>query len=217
MAQDSSSSPQPELVIPTEADFAGIAALNYIAFIEKHGCDGKAETERNVRRAYNIYQAKYPEKLEHCRIIKSLKDGSVIAACQLQAKSDPGDGAFPSWMRHELRPGEVYVEWIACHPDHVGKGLGSRLLRWADSFAKETLNANILTLSVMKANAGAVRLYERKGFVVKPSHAGCLGGLLGSCFIFFLAGFHYWTILNMEKDLSKADGTPLAAPPDMDR
>jgi ribosomal protein S18 acetylase RimI-like enzyme len=212
----------PELVVPTTSDFAGIAILQSTAFAEKLGCEGKQESQANCVKAYRTYQHKHVHKLEHCRIIKSPDDdGTVMAACQLQAQGDPGDLTFPAGMRHTLQPGEVYVEWIACHPDHVGKGLGSQLLKWADTFAKESLHAKILTLQVMKANAGAVRLYERKGFVVTedPHGGGACGKLASGLFIFCCLGCQYWTILYMEKDLSNSATItiPAVANNDMER
>ena len=165
--------------------------------------------ERESLKAYQTYHTKHRQKLEHCRIIKSAEDDSIIvAACQLQVEGDPGDLTFPADMRHKLQPAEVYVEWIACHPDHTGKGLGSKLLKWAESYAKETVNARMLTLNVMQGNGGAVRLYERKGFVVKPDpHAGgACEDLLSKCFVFCCMGCRYCTVLYMEKDLMETTG-----------
>ena len=121
------------LVIPTPADFSGIARLESAAFAEKLVCDGKAESERNCIKKYSTYYRDNPQKISRCRIIKSDngRGDDVVAACQLQALDDPGDLGFPPGMRHTLKEGEVYVEWIACHPDYVGKGLGSKLLKWA--------------------------------------------------------------------------------------
>ena len=76
-------------------------------------------------------------------------------------KGDPDDGTG-----HKLVEGEAYIEWIATHPDHTGKGLGSRLLKWAEEYARKNARAQFLSLGVMKANEGARKLYERKGFVV---------------------------------------------------
>lgn len=192
----------PLLTVPTPADFPEIAKLQAAAFAEKLGCEGAAESERNCIRAYQKYQTNSPQKLEHCRIIKSSDGRTIMAACQLQANGDPGDLTFPPGMRHFLKQGEVYVEWIACHPDFIGKGLGSQLLKWADGFAKHELQAQWLTLSVMKRNEGAVRLYERKGYVIKAdTHTSGLQKCISSLFVFCCLGCRYWTVLYMEKDL----------------
>ena len=84
----------------------------------------------------------------------------------------------------------------------VGKGLGSQLLKWADEFATHELQAQVLTLSVMKRNEGAVRLYERKGYVIKSdANKSGFGAFLSSLFVFCCLGCRYWTMLDMEKEL----------------
>lgn len=186
------------LVVPTPADFLGIAKLEGAAFAEKLVCEGKAESEKSCVKKYKAYHKDCPRKLEHCRIIKSDDGKTVVAACQLQAQGDTGDLSFPPGMRHELKQGEVYIEWIACHPDHAGKGLGSKLLKWADDYAKNELQAQFLSLQVMKRNEGAVRLYERKGYIVKANETA---GFLSSLFVFCFLGCRYWTVLYMEKEL----------------
>jgi ribosomal protein S18 acetylase RimI-like enzyme len=194
--------PLPPLLIPTPDDFPGIAKLQSAAFAEKLGCEGKEESEKASQKAYTKYAQKYPEKLQHCRILKS-DDGTIIAGCQLQAfQNDPGDLNFPAGMRHTLQDdGEVYVEWIACHPEHTGKGLGSHLLKWVDEYARDALKARVLSLSVMRRNEGAVRLYERKGYVVRPDPhiSGCITEFLSGLFIFLCLGCRYWRCLYMEK------------------
>jgi len=201
--------PLPPLLIPTTDDFVGMAKLSTIAFKEKQGCESTQESEDNQLKAYRQYASKYPGKLQNCRILKDETSGLVIASCQLQGPNDPPDLSFPSFMRHELSPGEVYLEVIACHPDHTGKGLGSHLLKWADDHAKNVLKAEFLSLQVMQRNIGAAKLYERKGYVVtrNPHDGGCLGQFCTGLSIFCLLGFKYWKILYMVKDL-KGEHSP---------
>jgi GNAT superfamily N-acetyltransferase len=77
-----------------------------------------------------IYARDHPEKLEHCRVVKDEESDVVIGFIQLQMPGDRGDFSFPdSSLRHKLLTGETCVEqYIACHPDHMGKGIGSKLL-----------------------------------------------------------------------------------------
>jgi ribosomal protein S18 acetylase RimI-like enzyme len=207
-----------ELLVPTPTDFDGIAALQAAAFAEKQGClSNDGESRRQSKKCYEQYQKQFPQKLEHCRIVKRSSDGMVMAACQLMVKGDPGDLLFPESMRHSLSPHEVYVEWIACHPDHSGKGLGSKLLQWAHTYAKDNVNAKFVSLAVMKANTGAVRLYERKGYVIKkdPDLADVCDEFCQGCFVFFCLGCKYWTVLYMEKPLTDESPSPVAE--DMNR
>jgi ribosomal protein S18 acetylase RimI-like enzyme len=184
-----------ELHVPETEDFPSLFTMKYLAFKEK----GLSDKDDKV---YEYYQQKYPHKLQHCRVVRDPETGIVIGACQVQLTGDPPDKALPSILRHHLLPGEAYVEFIACHPDHTGKGIGSKLLAWAETCAREN-GAKFLSLEVMKKNSGAVRLYERKGFVAKRDprmndecDEFCTGLLVFCCF-----GCTYWTVLYMEKPL----------------
>ncbi len=140
---------------PTPEDFRALSVLQESAFPEQ-------DQTNNLRR-YERYYKECPVKLDHCRVVKMRKktsstrttsDSEVIAACQLQLR--PGrtdDDVF-----------EVFIEWIGCHPDHRGKGVGSMLLDWAGQFSKETLKSTKLGLYMVRSNIHARRLYERNGF-----------------------------------------------------
>mmetsp|Transcript_24206 Transcript_24206/g.55534 ORF Transcript_24206/g.55534 Transcript_24206/m.55534 type:complete len:202 (+) Transcript_24206:516-1121(+) len=182
------------LEVPTPPDFETIGQLQYYAFKEKLGKGAIKKTKK----MYEKYHKKYPQKLQHCRIIRSPTDKKVIACCQLMLKGDPSDD-----LGHKLVPGEAYLEWIACDPAHTGKGLGSKLLLWAEKCARETGNNRVLSLSVMKSNKGAVRLYERKGFriVRDPHHDDCCDAFFESLIVFCCLGCKYWGVHYMEKPL----------------
>lgn len=62
-----------------------------------------------------------------------------------------------------LAPGSWYVNVLATFPDHRGKGLGGRLLDFAEARARRAGRRG-LSLIVEDANTGARRLYERYGF-----------------------------------------------------
>ena len=84
---------------------------------------------------------------EHCRVFKD-ETGRVLGAIQLQLPGDLGDLGFPESMRGDkLELGEVHLEFIECHPDATGKGIGSKLLKWADTFAASN-GCQFITLDV---------------------------------------------------------------------
>ena len=198
--------PHLELLIPTPDDFHGMAVLQTAAFVEKQAW-GESTTEltRLHHQTYVRYYKEAPVKLRHCRIIKSTNGTSVLAACQLHlrqpqtSKRNKDDDDEPK--KNNVN---VFIEWIACHPDCMNQGLGSRLLAWAAAFAKQELKAEMLTLYVVKANIKAVRLYKRRGFVIhdeKRRRNTCdrfAEGLLG---LVCLGCDRHWTVLTMEKDL----------------
>jgi len=201
-----------EMVAPTPDDFSALAATKDLAFAEKRSCGTTAaDNQKVVYQAYETYARQYPQKMQHCRILKGIVDGKTIVygACQLQMPGDPGDFCFtdPSW-RHALLPQEAYVEFIATHPDFTGQGLGSKLLAWAFEFCENYrddngMTVNRLTLDVMSANKGAVRLYERKGFVAQRCnpHENVCDMLFTPCCLFFGMGCKYCSITYMEKPI----------------
>ena len=136
---------------PTPEDFRALSVLQESAFPEQ-------DQKSNLRR-YERYYKECPVKLDHCRVVKMRKNSTdsdqeeVIAACQLQLRPSRADGVV-----------DVFIEWIGCHPDHRGKGVGSLLLDWAGQFAKESLKSTTLGLYMVRSNTNARRLYERNGF-----------------------------------------------------
>jgi len=183
------------LEVPTPADFKAIADLKAAAFADKSATsDGGAN--------YRKYYQNHPNKIQHCRIIRenNIVVGIVVGAIQLQFASDPGDFDFPAGFRHHLEPGEAYVEFVACHRDHTGKGIGSKLLAWADTFAREN-GATKLSLEVMKKNR-AVGLYKRKGYVVVDGKYDPCSQCFIGCILCCASCGKYWSILYMEKSLN---------------
>lgn len=63
----------------------------------------------------------------------------------------------------EAWPHEWYIDALATHPDHWGKGVGGGLLDLATKIAKQH-GYHKLSLNVDKENPRAQRLYEHKGF-----------------------------------------------------
>lgn len=151
----------PELILsrPTPQDFRALSLLQESAFPE--------QDQKNNLRRYQRYHKECPVKLDHCRVVKMRTNSTdsdqdeVIAACQLQLRPSRTDGVVV-----------VFIEWIGCHPDHRGKGVGSMLLDWAGKFAKESLKSKTLGLYMIRSNTNARRLYERNGFEKSMSSSG---------------------------------------------
>lgn len=195
------------LSVPEESDFEDLAMVKALAFAEKSWQEPDVAARESGLPV--LIQSAQIGKLAHCRVFKN-ENGRVLGGIQLQLHGDVGNLELPEGFRHELQPGEAYVEWIGCHPEATGMGIGSRLLAWADAYAASQ-GALFLSLEVMKKNDGAVRLYERKGYVV-TSHGSALDRFIGSLFVFFALGFKYWTVLYMQKQLVP----PLVSPPSVD-
>ena len=168
------------LSAPTPSDLHALSILQSAAFPEQPFANNYARYQR--------YHKECPAKLEHCRIVK-LSNEVVVAACQLQLRAKNG-GAF-----------DVIIEWIGCHPDHRGKGVGAMLLDWAGNFAHEALGVTKLGLYMIKSNTDARRLYERHGFAaVGGSHTA---NKRQQRFRRNLdRWFGHWSVLRMEKNLS---------------
>jgi len=87
-----------------------------------------------------------------------------------------------------------YVEWLAVMPNARGKGVGTKLLMWAEGIARER-------------NSKAIKLYVRDGFVVIED--GCCERSLGFCMVTCLFGRPYgccapdWGGRNMRKELTE--------------
>ena len=209
------SSPAPTMMqhtlsIPTKNDLQSLAALQTVAFSEKAGpFDDPVVTEQHNFKTYLRYHDECPVKLDHCRIIKSPDDDTkVLAACQLSWKKQQPPQSSTSKQQNEDCNRVVFIEWIACLPEHMNKGLGSTLLEWASEFARDVMRVKTLTLYCVKANRGAARLYRRRGFVEQnssgtgPKRITKLSKFTSKITsILFLGMNRHWTILTMRKDL----------------
>lgn len=99
-------------------------------------------------------------------------DGRVVACLMgypLASAPEPVDYAslpplfVPLQQLEDLAPDSWYVNVLATDPEHRGKGHGALLLEVAESHARASAR-HALSLIVADANAGARRLYERRGY-----------------------------------------------------
>lgn len=68
---------------------------------------------------------------------------------------------------HKAKEGEAYIFVLAVVEEARGMGVGTALMRWAEDLAKQR-DSKFMSLEVIHGNP-AISLYERKGYVVKPS------------------------------------------------
>ena len=91
--------------------------------------------------------------------------GEVIGFVLLQAKTRP-DFDF-------MLPGKYcYIMDIIVTGIHRGKGFGTALMIAAKNWAKER-NCNFINLDVLVNNPGAIKLYEKLGFIPKAQEMYC--------------------------------------------
>eukprot|EP00039_Didymoeca_costata_P031096 m.33096 g.33096 ORF g.33096 m.33096 type:complete len:231 (+) comp8487_c0_seq2:191-883(+) len=160
-----------------------------------------AEIKGTAKRYWPIYS-------QQVGIYKT-QDGRVLGAIIVKLHDQPADPSLPPCMKHNCTQGECYVEQIGVSADARGRGVGKKLMEWADSFAVQK-NCNRLanklfihsftfshmkichmlcsiriTLAVSRSNR-AIRLYERQGYVNKGDSCGSCGPVccvVWQCFI----------------------------------
>jgi ribosomal protein S18 acetylase RimI-like enzyme len=107
------------------------------------------------------------------------EDGRVVACLigyPLPDGPEPIDLAqtppmfVPLQELENLAPGTWYVNVLATYPGHRGHGHGTRLLGLAEELAAAS-GSEGLSIIVSDANAGARRLYERRGYRVAAERA----------------------------------------------
>ncbi|CAG9463407.1 unnamed protein product [Pedinophyceae sp. YPF-701] len=110
----------PTLARPTQDDIPSLAQMRARAFSDKACCcqSVSSAADENAR-VYREYAQRFPRKLEHCCVVRT-PGGAVLGAIQLAFPEDPGDLSMPSAMRHKVRHGECYVEWVAL--DEAARG-----------------------------------------------------------------------------------------------
>ena len=103
---------------------------------------------------------------------------------------------------HTTKPGEAYIDHLMVSSTARGKGVGTKLLEWAETLARER-NCTFLALEVLNGNP-AKRLYERFGLEVKPAGLCtkfCVSPLFICCFASLHYGCSHWGSVLMTKSL----------------
>lgn len=144
---------------------------------------------------------KCPDKMNVGGLAVDEETGAALGYIQLSFKGMPTE-------LHVVKEGECYVEWLAVMPDARGKGVGTKLLKWAEEMARSRKSSH-MTLAVIRGNP-AIRLYERDGFATIQED--CCEEFFGCCLVTFLFGRPYgccdrgWGALTMKKGLRGQSG-----------
>ena len=102
---------------------------------------------------------------EECDILVYEDNGNVVGFILLQAKERP-DFDF-------MLPGKYcYIMDIIVTETHRNKGFATALMNSAKEWAKEQ-NCNLINLDVLVNNHGAIKLYEKLGFIPKAHEMYC--------------------------------------------
>ena len=92
-------------------------------------------------------------------------NGNVVGFILLQAKERP-DFDF-------MLPGKYcYIMDVIVTENSRGKGFGTALMNSAKDWAKEQ-SCNLINLDVLVNNHGAIKLYEKLGFIPKAQEMYC--------------------------------------------
>jgi predicted GNAT family acetyltransferase len=104
---------------------------------------------------------------------------------------------------HTTVLGEAYIDQVMVTSAARGKGVGTKLLEWAESQAREQ-KCTVLALEVLNGNPGK-KLYERFGLEVKPAGVCtrlCISPIFICCFASLPYGCSHWGSVLMTKSLA---------------
>lgn len=127
----------------------------------------------------------FPTEPASQRIV-ALQDGEVIGSLSIKWKAESdlkqeqklswqGLKIFGKWtlvklfltlyfLNHQPQARECYIEDVSVHPAHRGKGVGKRLLQWAQHYVQTEPLLDVLSLHVSGKNQQAKQLYEQLSF-----------------------------------------------------
>jgi len=140
-----------------------IGSLYHDGFGGKRCClccsDSESSLQADARAAYS----KFPDsKLEACAVARDA-DGHALGLAQLGSHDTSGDWQLPACMHSKLQSDTSHLERIVVGANARGKGLGKKLLDWADIKSRER-GCKQIKLEVVRGNP-AKRLYEKHGYV----------------------------------------------------
>ncbi len=115
---------------------------------------GGTESENDSAKDFK----KCPELKKVCGLAISKDTKKLVGFCQMLFEGMPN-------MFHKSKPGEAYVQMLAVDDYARGKGIGSKLMLWAEQLSRER-NCSYMTLDVLHGNP-AIGLYERQGYAIQ--------------------------------------------------
>lgn len=86
----------------------------------------------------------------------------VMAAVDAQLRNS--DKAHPGARKVANLPAHLHIKNMEVHSSQRRKGVGQALIDFIVQYAKESTDAQALTLEVEKSNPAAVNLYRKSGF-----------------------------------------------------
>lgn len=95
---------------------------------------------------------------------------------------DPDSGSLAGYAIVACSAGTGYLQRIAVHPEHQGRGFGRALTRQASNWLRRR-GARHIILNTKPGNTGALSLYESEGYVLLPDRLEllrCTAGDFGS-------------------------------------
>lgn len=118
------------------------------------------------RRRYEREESQF--SFRNCRVVTAGDDvAGMLVAFPIEegpVEDDPDpDPVLAPYSRLE-DPGSYYICGVALFPEYRGQGLGTRLMAIAEEDALER-SLPRLSLVVFECNQGALRLYDRLGYV----------------------------------------------------
>lgn len=102
---------------------------------------------------------------EECDILVYEDNGNVVGFILLQAKTRPD---FPFMIQGKY----CYIMDVIVTENSRGKGFGTALMNSTKDWAKEQ-NCSFINLDVLVNNHGAIKLYEKLGFIPKAQEMYC--------------------------------------------
>jgi ribosomal protein S18 acetylase RimI-like enzyme len=160
----------------TKQDCLSIAELALIAgdgipafFWRQAKNPGQALADVGAQKA-----ASETENFSYRNVQLATVDDTIAGMLLAYRLPEPGNAeeltGFPEfiWPLIELErcvPGSFYLNMLATYPEFRNRGVGTRLLAYANRMAADTGCATI-SVEVFEQNTGALRLYQRLGYSI---------------------------------------------------
>jgi len=108
-----------------------------------------------------IYRQSPDDRSKTYGVAVRVEDQKVLGICKLRMKDQPSTWD-ENWVHTVTDEKECYLDSMAVTKEARGRGVGTKLLNWAEEVAKDRQKQK-MALGVVNGNP-AKRLYERQGY-----------------------------------------------------